>query len=226
MHSDVRKGACATIVCTGKKHFVQTLSLRGEQGKSSYCTELEGIYLGTKTAAKVDKGGTEWTYWTDSMSAVMQCGKQHLSTKDMTAPEADILLAIRHSLKSKGVKGTFNFVRGHQDDITRFIELSREAKYNVLCDKYATNTVAENHPTKLPYPGSCAMLKIKDEWITSNMEQKLTEAATTQSIAEYTMEKYKWTKTVYDSIYWEAIKQGRKGYSKRDNIRITKLMFD
>ena len=160
------------------------------------------------------------------MSAVMQCGKQHLSTKDMTAPEAGILLAIRHSLKSQGVKGKFNFVRGHQDDNTRFSELAREAKYNVLCDEYATNTIAENHPTKLPYPGSCAMLKIKDKWITSNMEQNLTEAATIQSIAEYTMEKYKWTKTVYNSIDWEAIKQGRKGYSKRYNIRITKLIFD
>ena len=40
------------------------------------------------------------------------------------------------------------------------------------------------------------------------------------------MEKYKCTKTVYDCIDWEVIKQGRKGYSKRDNIRITKLMFD
>ena len=70
------------------------------------------------------------------------------------------------------------------------------------------------------------MLKIKDEWITSNIDQKLMEAATIQSIAKYTMEKYKWTKEVYNSIDWEAIKQGRKGYSKRDNIRITKLMFD
>ena len=174
--------------------------------------------MGTKTAAEVDKDGTDWTYWTDSMSDVMQCGEQHLSTKDMTAPEADILLAIRHSLKSQGVKGKFNFVRGHQDDNTRFSELAREAKYNVLCDEFATNTVAENHPTKLPYPGSCAMLKIKDKLITSNMEQKLTETATIQSIAEYTMEKYQWTKMVYKSIDWEAIKQGCKGYSKRDNI--------
>ena len=109
--------------------------------------------MGTKTAAKLETVGTDWTYWTDSMSAVMQCGKQHLSTKDMTAPEADILLEIRQSLKSKGVKGKFNFVRGHQDDDTRFSELAREAKYNVLCDKYATNTVAENHPIELPYPG-------------------------------------------------------------------------
>ena len=189
VHSDVRKGACAAIVCTGQRHYVQKLSLRGEQGKSSYRNELEGLYLGTKTVAKVDKDGTDWTYWTDSMSAVMQCGKQHLSTKDMTTPEADILLAIRHSLNSQGFKGKFNFVRGHQDDNTRFSELAHEANYNVLCNEYATNTVAENHPTKLPYPGSCAMLKIKDEWITSNMDQKLTEAATIQSIAEYTMEK-------------------------------------
>ena len=61
---------------------------------------------------------------------------------------------------------------------------------------------------------------------TSSVVPYMSEAATTQSIAKYTMEKYKWTTTVYDSIDWEAIKQGRKGYSKRDNIRITKLMFD
>ena len=152
--------------------------------------------MGTKTAAEVDKDGTKWTYWTDSMSAVMQCGKQHLSMKDMTAPESDILLAIRHSLKSKGVKGTFNFFRGHQDDNNKFSELAREAKYNVLCDKYATNTVEKDHPSELPYPGSCAMLKLNDEWITSNMEQKIIEAATIQPLAEYTMEKYKQTKAV------------------------------
>ena len=40
------------------------------------------------------------------------------------------------------------------------------------------------------------------------------------------MEKFNWTKAVYDGIDWEAIKQGRKGYSKLHNIRITKLMFD
>ena len=173
MHSNAKKGACATIVSSGKKTLVHTLSLRGEQGKSSYCAELEGIYLGTKTAAAVDQGGTEWSYWTDSISAIMQCGKQHLSTKDMTAPEANIILAIRHSLKSQGVKEKFNFVRVHQDDNTRFSELDHEAKYNVLCDEYATAAVAENHPTQLPYPGSCAMLKINNQWITRNMEKSL-----------------------------------------------------
>ena len=176
-----------------------TLTKRGT-GESSYHTELEGIYLGTKTAAKVETVGTDWTYWTDSMSAVMQCGKQHLSMKDMTAPESDILLAIRHSLKSKGVKGTFKFVRGHQDDNTKFSELAREAKYKVLCDKYATNTVEEDHPSELTYPGSCAMLKLNEEWITSNMEQKLIEAATIRPLVEYTMEKFNWTKAVYDGI--------------------------
>ena len=79
-HSDAKKGACATIVSAGQKHYLQKLSLRGEQGKSSYRAELEGIYLVTKTAAVVVQGGTEWSYWTDSMSAIMQCGKQHLST--------------------------------------------------------------------------------------------------------------------------------------------------
>ena len=38
------------------------------------------------------------------------------------------------------------------------------------------------------------MLKVEGQWITSNMEQKLTEAATTHAISEYTMEKFSWTK--------------------------------
>ena len=116
------------------------------------------------------------------MAALSQCSKLHLSTKDMTAPEADIILSIWHTLKTQGIKGNFNFVQSHQDDDRKFSSLDIEAKYNVLCDEYATSTVSEDHPSQLPYPGICAMIKVNGQWITSNIEQKLAEAATTPSI--------------------------------------------
>ena len=145
------------------------------------------------------------------MTALSQCSKIHLSTKDMSAPEADIILAIRHTLKTHGIKGNFNFVQDHQDDDRKFSALDIEGKYNVLCVEYATSTVAENHPSQLPYPGSCAMIKVNGQWITSNIEQKLAETATTPAIKEYTMEKFNWIQEDYDRVDWMAIKQGHKG---------------
>ena len=40
------------------------------------------------------------------------------------------------------------------------------------------------------------------------------------------MEKFNWTQEDYDRVDWMAIKQGRKGCSKRENIRTTKVMLD
>ena len=134
VHSDVGRGACAATISSVKKHDVQTRALQGEQGKKSYRTELEGIYLGTTTAEEVDQSSKAWSYWSNSMAALSQCSKLHLSTKDMTAPENDIILAIRHTLKTHGIKGSFNFVRDHQDDDRKFSTLDNEAKYNLICD--------------------------------------------------------------------------------------------
>ena len=71
----------------------------------------------------------------------------------------------------------------------KFSALSDEAKYNVLCDGYATEAVEQESPTELPYPGSGAMLKINDEWITSNYEQQLTKSATASALENYIKDK-------------------------------------
>ena len=78
----------------------------------------------------------------------------------MVAPEDDILLAIRHELMKNGNKFQFHHVKGNQNEEMKFNSLSREAKYNVLCDKHATTVLSNKDPTKLPYKGSQAMLKI------------------------------------------------------------------
>ena len=130
-----------------------------------------------------------------------------MSTKDMVALEADVLLAIRHELRKNGKKGHFHHVKGHQDEEMKFSSLSREAKYKVLCDEQATTALSNKDPTKLPYKGSQAMLTINGEWITSNYEQKLTDAATTPELEKYIKEKFKWSNEDYACIDWKVIKQ-------------------
>ena len=116
-----------------------------------YRTELEGFYLGTKTAEVIDKTSNVWNYWTDSMASMSQCSKQHMSKKDMVATKADILLAKINELRKNEKKGNFHHVKGHQDEEMKFSSLSREAKYNVLCDEQATKALSNKDPTKLSY---------------------------------------------------------------------------
>ena len=48
---------------------------------------------------------TQWEYWSDSKAAIIQCGKKYITTGDMMAPEADVILEIRHQLQQYGKEG-------------------------------------------------------------------------------------------------------------------------
>ena len=102
-----RKGACVAIVNKGGKHFVGTRSLINDQGKNSYCAELEGIYLGSKKAGEGGNNNKRWEFWTDSKAEIVQCEKKFLNTINMMAPEADIILAFWHQMQKHGVSGQF-----------------------------------------------------------------------------------------------------------------------
>ena len=81
----------------------------------------------------------------------------------MVAPEADVILAIRHQLTVSGKEGIFHHVKGHQDENWRFSKLDKEAKYNVVCDEYATQAVSGRDETELPYQGSRAMISTRGD---------------------------------------------------------------
>ena len=129
-----KRGACAAIVSTAGQHIASSRSLHNDQAKNLYRTELERLYLDTMLAAGAGRKDRQWEYWCDSRAAITQCGKKYITTKDMVAPEADVILSIRHQLTASGKEGIFHHVRGHQDENRRFSELDKEAKYNVLCD--------------------------------------------------------------------------------------------
>ena len=103
----------------------------------------------------------------------------------MVDPEADVVMAIRHQLMAGGKDGIFHHVRGHQDENQRFSELDKEAKYNILCNEYATQATNGNDEPELPYIGSKAMIAIGGEWITSQIEQRVSDASTSPAMKKY-----------------------------------------
>ena len=42
----------------------------------------------------------------------------------------------------------------------------------------------------------------------------------------YIMGRFKWNEESFDCVNWEAIEQARRGCSKKENIMVSKLMFD
>ena len=93
-HVEEKTGACATIVNTEGIHITSLRSLHSDQAKNLYRTELEGIYLGTKLAKEAGSKYKQWEYWCDSRAAITHCGKKYITTSDMVAPEADVILGI------------------------------------------------------------------------------------------------------------------------------------
>ena len=121
-------------------------------------------------------------------------------TGDMVAPEADVILAIRHQLTQCDKEGSFHHVKGHQNEDRRFSDLDREAKYNVLCDEYATQATKGRGKTELPYPGIKAMISINGKWITSNIEQRVTEVSTGPEMRRYIMGRFRWSEENFECI--------------------------
>ena len=175
--------------------------------------------MGSKIASEGGNNDKRWEFWTDSKAAIVQCEKKFLSTSDMMAPESDIILAFRHQMQKHGVNGHFHHVKGHQDEVKKFSELDKEAKYNVLCDEYATKATKQEQPSELPYSGSKAMLNIDGEWITRQYEKRVIDEATYPVMKTYIHEKYQWGDEEFIIIDWTAVEQARKGCKSKNGPR-------
>ena len=70
------------------------------------------------------------------------------------------------------------------------------------------------------------MISIRGEWITSNIEQRVADASTGPEMKKYIMERFKWDEERFNCINWDAIEQARRRFSKKENIMVSKLMFD
>ena len=223
-HIDTKRGSCAWIIRTEKGHYGGSTALPPMQSTSSYRPELEGMYRGTKQYIEAGCDSPPH-YYCDNSSVLKQCETPVYSTKQMLAPEADIILALKSVWQERSWNPSLSHVKSHQDNDKPFSKLSQAAKYNVLCDEMAGKAIHQKPESLLPYKGSKAMVKIKDQWITDNITKRVTEAANSKATIDYIIGKFNWTDEQFQCVKWTAIGEARQGMTKIANTQISKLMY-
>ena len=120
-----------------------------------------------------------------------------------------------------------------QEPTKRETKMSNEAQINVGCDHIASGTTGamlgggEIPPEpilKLPYPGSKALLKIGDKWITSRYKKAIHKATSTPPMRTYCNKRFKWRNNEFDMVYWDAIGTVRRGFNDTKKMLTSKIM--
>ena len=75
-----------------------------------------------------------------------------------------------------------------------------------------------------PYPISKALLWVEEIWITSHIPKHITIATHLNAIHEYCIERYCWTSTTFDSVYWDGIGQTQHCSMHTQLMHTSKLM--
>ncbi len=105
-------------------------------------------------------------------------------------------------------------------------------RLNILCDELAgtaaQDVIQGTYPTletrQPPYPGSKALLRIGDLWITSHVSRHVIKAYHSTAILNYCKEKYKWSQATCDLIFWEGVGRARNRGTQTQLMQTSKIM--
>ena len=123
------------------------------------------------------------------------------------SPEYDVVHEIIAITRRLPIPLAWEHVKGHQDAVRQWYELTRMETLNVRADALATTALAANtHPPKqiCMIPSSKIALRIGATDITSHYATHLRKAATRPTIAKRFHKHYGWTSAQLDYIDWTA----------------------
>ncbi len=105
-------------------------------------------------------------------------------------------------------------------------------RLNILCDAIAgagaqqviQGTYPSSETLQPPYPGSKALLRIGDLWITSHVSRHIVKAYHSATLLDYCRTKYKWTQATCDSIFWDGVRRARQRGTRTQLMQTSKIM--
>ena len=194
---------------------------------SSYRVELAGMCDLLEYILENDLGHIVIDLWCDNKAVVdLLMRPDPYSLTDLDSAESDLTQKATDIL-AKLPNVTLQHVHGHQDDDIAYDDLPFEAQLNVDCDVAAgtcasTMTPADAPPT--PVRGSRAMLYLGNDMVTTEMEEQIQYKAHSNALRSYTIGKFEWTQTQYDSVNWRALGLAKQRLTMTKNVQISKMM--
>ena len=163
----------------------------------------------------------------DNEELINRC-KAHQKYKDAypnatITGEYDITEQIDWTTRKHEIRGSYSWVKGHQDDNTT-AELSIEALLNIEADRLAgdfQDQKGKNRPLVTMMPCCPAMIDIKGVSITSRIFHNLVTAHTRETLLKQIQAKEKWDDDTAASIAWTSTSLAIKRIDR--NVVITKV---
>lgn len=150
---------------------------------------------------------------------------------EMLSPDIDIELQILSELRTIADLGfdiePIKHVRAHQDNKKQFFDLSRDAQLNVRADRLAAQVTSDNLiEIEYSVPPACrASLYINNHAITNKYRESLRRAHDSQALREYMQQKYLWSDTTVEDIWWNGHDRAIRRLSHADRQTIQKFNF-
>jgi hypothetical protein len=129
------------------------------------------------------------------------------------------------SLRKRHCIITIDHVRGHQDTVTNRRELTYEEIFNIEAD--ALTHVARELPSVQEYnhlPTNNVKFKLNNKYINSHIPKMVNLAFHSIALRDYYAEKYNWTSSDIESIWWPVYFQSLAKLSDPDKLRIKKFV--
>ena len=224
VHPATGEIACAYSVVANGCKFSGSHRLPDSPFATSYRSELEG-QLGA-LAIMDEVCPTAIVSTCDNKAAIRNIVDGFWNPSQMLSPEADIVLACRHKIRSMANKPISRWIKGHQDSNVPVTDLPHDVQLNIELDNDAKRSRCHDvarQPT--PYIGSGAMLLIDSKWVTTKYELQIQEASIRPIHIAWFLKKYPHlTPHDYSSIAWRRAGLARKRFSSTENIRIAKYI--
>jgi hypothetical protein len=144
-------------------------------------------------------------------------------------PKTDVIMQIVHDLNQLAllhITIQIHHVKGHQDLIIPYTDLSRPAQLNVDADQYATNFL--NQGTSIAYPelpANPVNLYISNQVITRKYKHELRKASCSQDLRVYLVGRMKWHPNTPDLVWWDIHGSSIRPFHSNDRRRIRKFIF-
>lgn len=208
---------------------------------SSFRSEMYGLLAGclllveiTKYCSIPTKAQHQLSIFVDNRGVVDRINRHVLTAValcEMLSPDMDIELQILVELQTLKHLGfdicPIAHVRAHQDKHKQFFDLPRDAQLNVRADQLAAQVHTDQLIT-IDYrpPEACrATLTIHEMPITNKYRESLRSAYDSQELRAYMQEKYTWSDTVIDDIWWDGHDRAIRRLSHADRQTIQKFNF-
>ena len=175
------------------------------------------------SAANISSGYVP--FYTDSDTVVTNSNQKHWqSTKHVLMDNIDVI--IKNNLILRKLKLDFVpvHVKGHQDRVHPYHQLSREAKLNVRMDALASEFLADppTHLTPQPapifFPSQQIGIKIKGELFSCDVVSELIYSNRSNDITDYFERHFDIPPTEFDTIDWTCLNYTLRKHSKKRQL--------